>query len=679
MSRLRLRDFVIFISIILFYSNNGYSANKEQSLIDSMLQVCISHLDNHENEAAFSTMQEIDNLIPLERNAFTIADYYSIKSAIEGRKKNFTNQFELLEKFKEQVENLYSPDYLAKSLLGFASYYEQFGDFKQALPFFLKALDQYKTLNNEEQIAYLYNKLGLIYYQDDDYISAKNYFMAAFVLFSKHKNEKVTNAYWMQNTLTNIGLCYKNLKLYRKALTYYFIALEFCKNAPFKKERAICVIHSNIGVLYGDLKEYAKAFYHLKLGIEGCIDPKNEELNHGVESMIYLASLYRKRGMFNEAEKQLERAKELILKEKLNYPMLPYYLGLSHLFYQKKDFKQAYLYKEKYLYLNDSIDNIEKKSLYGKQFLTHELESQKMKNEILERENDYQNLEMRGIIGLVLIAIIFITFTYRNLLKVRIHNKELTLLNEQVLEQKSKLHTINRQLEKLNINKSYLMQSVAHDLRTPIGNVISLNGLLEAEAEEGTEEREFHHLIQNSCLLSLNIIEDILDQTMIENGKFQLRKQDANIIRLLDESVRILEFRAKAKSISIVKNYGQLPELHIDSDRIKRVFINILMNAIKFSPKGAKIEINEYVDSKKCIVSIKDEGIGINEQMLSQIFDKYSEASRPGTENEVTIGIGLSITRSIVEGHGGHIKVESKPNYGSTFYIELPILESNAV
>jgi signal transduction histidine kinase len=65
--------------------------------------------------------------------------------------------------------------------------------------------------------------------------------------------------------------------------------------------------------------------------------------------------------------------------------------------------------------------------------------------------------------------------------------------------------------------------------------------------------------------------------------------------------------------------------------------------------------------------------------MLSQIFDKYSEASRPGTENEVTIGIGLSITRSIVEGHGGQIKVESKPNYGSTFYIELPILESNAV
>jgi signal transduction histidine kinase len=358
--------------------------------------------------------------------------------------------------------------------------------------------------------------------------------------------------------------------------------------------------------------------------------------------------------------------------------LIPYYLGLSELYYEKKDYNLAYQAKEKHLQLSDSIDRVEKKSLYGKQFLTHELEEQKMRNQILEKENNYQNLEMRLIIGLVLAAVVFIILIYRSLYKVRLHNRKLKVLNEQVTEQKSKLHQINTQLERININKSYLMQSVAHDLRTPIGNVISLNGLLEAEAEDGSEEREYHHLIQSSCLLSLNIIEDILDQSMLENGKFQLKKVDANIIKLLDESVRILEFRAKAKSISIIKNYGQLPELYIDAERIKRVFINILMNAIKFSPKGAKIEINEYLDDTRCIVSIKDEGIGINEHMLSQIFDKYTQASRPGTQNEGTIGIGLSITRSIIEDHGGNIKVESKPNYGSTFYIELPILESNA-
>jgi signal transduction histidine kinase len=678
MARLPIKTIGIFLFISLFSYVQGYSSNKQNSIVDSLLQVCIKHLDNQDNALAYALMGEIDNRIPLERNAFTIADYYSVKSSVESRKQNYENQFALLEKFSIQVENLYSPEYIAKSLLGFASYYEQFGDFKQALPYFLKALDQYKQLNDEVNIAYLYNKLGLIYYADGDFISAKNYFMAAFVLFSKHKNEEVTNAYWMQNSLSNIGLCYKNLRLYRKALSYYFIALEFCKTAPFKKERAISVIQSNIGVLYGDLKDYDKATNYLKKGISGCIDPKNGELNHGVESMIYLASLYRKMGNYKEASLQLEMAKKLIEKEKLNYPLIPYYLGLSELYYEKKDYNLAYQAKEKHLQLSDSIDRVEKKSLYGKQFLTHELEEQKMRNQILEKENNYQNLEMRLIIGLVLAAVVFIILIYRSLYKVRLHNRKLKVLNEQVTEQKSKLHQINTQLERININKSYLMQSVAHDLRTPIGNVISLNGLLEAEAEDGSEEREYHHLIQSSCLLSLNIIEDILDQSMLENGKFQLKKVDANIIKLLDESVRILEFRAKAKSISIIKNYGQLPELYIDAERIKRVFINILMNAIKFSPKGAKIEINEYLDDTRCIVSIKDEGIGINEHMLSQIFDKYTQASRPGTQNEGTIGIGLSITRSIIEDHGGNIKVESKPNYGSTFYIELPILESNA-
>ncbi|MDZ4666905.1 MAG: tetratricopeptide repeat-containing sensor histidine kinase [bacterium] len=644
---------------------------------DSLLQDCIKHLDNYDNTKAFELMDEVDRLIPLETNRFTIADYYSVKSSLEGRRLNYEEQFGLLEKFNKQAIEIGDAEYIGNAFLGFASYYEHFSDFKKALPYFLKALDQFKKLNDEVRIAYLYNKLGLIYYADDDFLTAKNYFMASFVLFSRHKNELVVNEYWMQNALSNIGLCYKNLKLYRKSLSYLFMAYEFCKTAKFEKERPMSIIESNIGVVYGELNNFDKAIYYLKLGIKGSTDPKNEELNHGVESTIYLSAIYSKKGDFIEAERLLEEARVIIQNQNLNFPLVVYYEELAKLYYQKKDYKGAFLAKENYLRLNDSLERLDKKTIYGKQFLVHDLETQMMEIQILEKEKNLQTQEKMGFIGLAMASILIIFLVYRNLNKIRVQHQKLGDLNQLINEQKSKLSEANKHLEKLNQNKTYLLQSVAHDLRSPIGNIISLNGLLEAESEPDSEEIVFHKLIQNSCLLSLNIIEDILDQSMIERGKFQLKKTEADIQQLLEDSIKIIELRAHSKGIEIKRQYSQLPELLLDQDRIKRVFINILMNAIKFSPRNSVIEISEYVQSDRCIISIKDHGIGINDQMLSQIFDKNSNASREGTEKEGTIGIGLSITRSIVEGHNGIIRVESIPNSGSTFYIELPILDTN--
>ena len=110
----------------------------------------------------------------------------------------------------------------------------------------------------------------------------------------------------------------------------------------------------------------------------------------------------------------------------------------------------------------------------------------------------------------------------------------------------------------------------------------------------------------------------------------------------------------------------------IDVERIKRVFINILMNAIKFSPKRSTIHIRQWVDENYCKISIKDQGIGMSPKLSKIIFDRNTEAAREGTENESPVGIGLSIAKSIIEAHGGTIWAENRTPDGALFGFRLP-------
>jgi len=320
----------------------------------------------------------------------------------------------------------------------------------------------------------------------------------------------------------------------------------------------------------------------------------------------------------------------------------------------------------------DSIDLALEKTVYSRQILMHNLDKQKMENEILKAENEYKSLVNKVVAGIVLLFVIAVLTFYISLKKSRARNNALEQLNAQILQQKKSLVELNNKLSEVNQNKSYLLQSIAHDLRTPIGNVVSLNQLLEDVIGPNTEESNYLKLIQSSCMLALNIIEDILDQSMIERSKLQLKFAPINIHQIIEESVNLLHFRSEPKQITINRNFSDLPQMEADGDRIKRVFLNILMNAIKFSPKGSKITITQTTAGSSCLIAFTDEGIGMDEHIVSQIFDRNTAAGREGVNKEKTIGIGLSIARLIVEEHGGRIKVESQPNSGSTFYIELP-------
>lgn len=671
---LSMKKYTLFIFLyLLFLPFTDFAREFNILEFDSMCNKCTKYLDNHKNDEAFELFKMIESFEIPETNIDAKANFYVLKSSISGRKNDFDQQYKDLKIYEQYCKKLNNLERTGSVYLAYGSYYEQFSDFNNAHPFFKEALKYYKRSENELKIAYLYNKLGLIYYQEENYELAIKYFLSAFLSFRKHQFEDPVNAYWMQNTLSNVGLSYRHLNQLDKSLSYFKFALVFSSSQAFEKARPMAVIKTNIGVAYDNLGEISLAVKWLESGLKDCLNPNNNEIAHGINSLLYLTKIHRKAGNLLLANKSLEKALTLINEHRIGYLYQSYLYNLAENLNAKGNTLEAYNTFKKYNKFKDSIQNINTKLEIGKQFLTHELERKIDDNNMLEKENQISKLRQRIYLGLSFFVIAILVISVYNYRRLKLKNHELSVLNKKIIDQSENLSDLNYKLEKLNRNKSYLMQSIAHDLRAPIGNIMGLNEIMESEANNQEQIKEYFPMIHGSCMLSLNIIEDILDQSMIEKGSFDIKKSKQYIQQVIKESMDVINFKSASKNIQLVTDFHQDISFEFDTDRIKRVFINIIMNAIKFSPRGSSIIIHQSILNNYCVVQIEDQGIGMKSETIDKIFDRHTKASQAGTENEASIGIGLSITKLIVEAHGGKIHVESKPNSGSSFYIELPL------
>lgn len=172
----------------------------------------------------------------------------------------------------------------------------------------------------------------------------------------------------------------------------------------------------------------------------------------------------------------------------------------------------------------------------------------------------------------------------------------------------------------------------------------------------------------NGCF---ELIEGLL-HTELEKQMI-LNKKEIGLDALLMQSMNLLRFKAEEKKQQIVLTNKHHLTLFADVDKIIRVLSNVVTNAIKFSHEGSTIYIKTLTAASNIVITVTDNGIGIPESMASQLFDPFTSAKRKGTNGENTFGLGLYITRQIVEAHNGNIWFKSEPGKGTTFYIELPV------
>ncbi|MBE7411118.1 MAG: ATP-binding protein [Leptospiraceae bacterium] len=227
-----------------------------------------------------------------------------------------------------------------------------------------------------------------------------------------------------------------------------------------------------------------------------------------------------------------------------------------------------------------------------------------------------------------------------------------------------------------NKAKSDFLSNMTHELRSPLNSIIGFSELIRLN-ESQVKEKEYLNFIHTAGVHLLKIINEILDITKIESGIITLQKNRIEILELVQNTIFILNPQSDKKEISVFFHPPKKEKFYMigDEKRILQVFINILTNAIKFSPKKGSITVQVRIIDSFIEIDFIDTGIGISKENIEKIFDNFAQFESPlGSENEGT-GLGLPISKKLVEAHGGKILIKSEIGRGSTFTISLPFTE----
>ncbi|WP_236660262.1 hybrid sensor histidine kinase/response regulator [Isachenkonia alkalipeptolytica] len=218
--------------------------------------------------------------------------------------------------------------------------------------------------------------------------------------------------------------------------------------------------------------------------------------------------------------------------------------------------------------------------------------------------------------------------------------------------------------------KSELVSTVSHELRTPLSSVLGFSEMLLMKELKPERQKKYLETIHKEATRLTNLINDFLDLQRMESGKQEYTMELHSVNEIAMEGIEKFKHESK-HNVNIVDN-ARFAKAKVDRDRINQVFTNLISNSIKFSPEGGDVTITLKNRKDDLVVGIKDQGMGIPPEALTNIFDKFRRIDNSETRKIGGTGLGLSICKEIIEAHGGRIRIESIENQGTTVYFSLP-------
>ena len=242
------------------------------------------------------------------------------------------------------------------------------------------------------------------------------------------------------------------------------------------------------------------------------------------------------------------------------------------------------------------------------------------------------------------------------------------------------LRRLYEELETVSRHKSEFVANMSHELRTPLNAIIGFSEVLVEKmfGELNDRQEEYLNDILSSGKHLLSLINDILDLSKVEAGQMELESGQFSVREALENGLTMLKERASRHGISLGLEID--PDLHLieaDERKVKQVVFNLLSNAVKFTPDGGRIEVTAHQLDSEIRIAVRDTGIGIAPEDQERIFEEFRQVGQGSAKAEGT-GLGLALTRKLVELHGGRIWVESELGVGSTFTFALPLRRAEA-
>ncbi len=265
---------------------------------------------------------------------------------------------------------------------------------------------------------------------------------------------------------------------------------------------------------------------------------------------------------------------------------------------------------------------------------------------------------------------------HKNLLTARLHIEAIQESYRELQDKNRQIEESYRALKELDRLKSNFLATMSHELRTPLTSVIGYSEMM-LEGLGGpltAEQREYLGIIMEKGENLLQLITSILDISKIEAGRVKLVIQEVDLAPVMRDAVATVMPLARKKGLMLAWEPAALPRVHCDREKVRQCLINLVNNAVKFTPAGGRVSLEaKPLPGEKVGLVVADSGIGIGSDHLPRVFDVFYQVDSSSTREYGGAGLGLAIVKSYVEAHGGEVTVESALGQGTTFTMVLPL------
>ena len=356
------------------------------------------------------------------------------------------------------------------------------------------------------------------------------------------------------------------------------------------------------------------------------------------------------------------------------------------------NYKESTAYLEKYIHLKDSVEKSVNKSRILEMQKQFDDERQAFTISTLRQESQIQQAQLRNrkmvIIGLsvfIAVIIILLLIIYRYYRKIHAVSNKLIRLSSEMLGEIEKrkraeqfLKEKERELIRINASKDKFLSILAHDLKSPFNTIFGFTDLLTEDLPGLSREEIVDRLerIGNSAKQAYVLLENLLIWAQSQRGLLQYSPEVIDLKSHLAENIAMAQYQAGQKKISLTSDLPEGIRIIADRNMCSTIFRNLLSNAIKFTYPGGHVEIITRTGKGKAIIDVKDNGIGLSTQQMSEIFRIETMQRTLGTAKEKGSGLGLILCKEFAETQGGTIRVESEAGGGSVFCVELPLAGS---
>ncbi|MBC9930526.1 tetratricopeptide repeat-containing sensor histidine kinase [Chitinophaga qingshengii] len=519
-------------------------------------------------------------------------------------------------------------------------------------------------------------RLAMVYYRQGKYKLAIPHFKDAFSAMGNCTENAFYRFCYQQAELDNIALAFDRMDQMDSALFYYDSALRYIqlRKTPFLKIRnhatfslaAEAVVLGNKGSLLlrkGDTVTGEKLLQRsIDINIQPGTEPRDAQLNMGKLIKLQLAQ---KR--FPEAQAGLQRMRNAIDSLPDNSSELSWNELQAQYHEATGKPGEALVFLKHYQQMKDSLARL------NDPFRALDVNTQfnylsgEMELDLLKKQNEVKNFYLNVMLIFSILVIIIGVLIWHNWNRSKKQGEKLESLNRVISRQNKHLENGLRILEQSQQDNTRILKVVAHDLRNPVGNMISMaDFLLHYGNITDPQNKEALGMIQQSGQLALDLISNLLYM----NLRGDIRKEEVEVDVALRYCVDLVKTKVAEKKQQIIVNLFHT-SIWASREKIWRVFSNLITNAVKFSPVGGMVEVSMELTDAVVRITVRDNGIGIPDALKGNIFNLSQDVKRRGTMGEESFGFGLAISKQIVDAHGGKIWFESEEGKGTEFIVEL--------